>query len=97
MDWKELYKEKLVSPDEAISNINSQSRIVTAHACAEPKILVDALVKNKNKFENLEIVHMVAMGKAEYVNDNMKKHFTHNALFAGASTRTGQTHENVFV
>lgn len=87
MEWEELYKKKLVSPDEAILNINSQSRIVVAHACAEPKILVDALVKNKENFENSEIVHMVAMGKAEYVNSDMKKHFTHNALFAGASTR----------
>ena len=69
MNWKELYKEKLVSPDEAILNINSKNRVVVAHACAEPKILIDALVKNKEKFENLEIVHMVAMGKAKYVND----------------------------
>ncbi|UUV18171.1 4-hydroxybutyrate CoA-transferase [Fusobacteria bacterium ZRK30] len=87
MNWKELYKEKLVSPDEAILNINSKNRVVVAHACAEPKILIDALVKNKEKFEDLEIVHMVAMGKAQYVNDDMKKHFVHNALFAGASTR----------
>ncbi|GLI57092.1 4-hydroxybutyrate CoA-transferase [Propionigenium maris DSM 9537] len=87
MDWNNVYREKIVSPTEAISKINSGDRIVVSHACAEPKLLVDSLVKNREKFTDLEIVHMVAMGKAEYVSEGMENHFKHNAIFAGASTR----------
>ncbi|MCK5779957.1 MAG: acetyl-CoA hydrolase/transferase family protein [Psychrilyobacter sp.] len=88
MKWKELYNEKKVTATEAILKITSNSRIVTSHACAEPKFLFETLIQNKEKFENLEIVHMVAMGNADYVNgEDMSPHFRHNALFAGASTR----------
>lgn len=37
--------------------------------------------------ENVEIVHMVAMGTAPYCQPGMEKHFRHNALFVGGSTR----------
>ena len=87
MNWTNIYKEKLVSPAEAISKINSGDRIVTSHACAEPKVLVDSLVENKEKFNDLEIVHMLAMGKAEYAQKEMEDHFKHNAIFAGGTTR----------
>jgi len=87
MDWNNIYKEKLVSPFEAISKINSGDRLVISHACAEPKFLVDSLVENREKFNGLEIVHMVAMGKAEYAGKDMQDYFKHNAIFAGASTR----------
>ena len=38
MNWEELYNSKKVTAREAISKIHSNSRIVTGHAVAEPKI-----------------------------------------------------------
>ncbi|WP_123052873.1 acetyl-CoA hydrolase/transferase C-terminal domain-containing protein [Clostridium sp. JN-1] len=87
MSWEELYKDKIVSAEEAVSKIKSNDRVVVGHAVGEPSTLIDAMVKNKESYENVEIVHMLAMGKGEYVKEGMEKHFRHNSLFVGASTR----------
>lgn len=85
--WKAEYREKLVSADEAVSHIRSGQRIVFSHAAGESLVLSDALVRNRALFENVEIVHMVAMGDAKYCEPGMEKHFRHNSFFLGASTR----------
>lgn len=65
----------------------SGQRIVFSHAAGESLVLSDALVRNRALFENVEIVHMVAMGEAKYCEPGMEKHFRHNSFFLGASTR----------
>lgn len=87
MSWKEQYASKLTTAEEAVKHIKSGDRVVTGHACGEPVALVDAMVANKDQYENVEIVHMVSMGKAAFCEPGMEKHFRHNAFFLGASTR----------
>jgi len=86
-DWKTLYKQKLTSADEAVKHIKSGDRVVISHATGEPTILVDAMVRNASAYRNVEIIHMVAMGKSEYCKPEYAENFRHNALFVGASTR----------
>ncbi|SDJ99793.1 acetyl-CoA hydrolase/transferase family protein [Natronincola ferrireducens] len=83
MLWGDLYKKKLCSPEEAVKNIKSGNRVVIGHAAAEPQILVEAMVNNHENYEAVEIVHMVPLGKCDYLNPTMEKHFRHNALFVG--------------
>lgn len=85
--WQEIYKKKLVSSIEAVKHIKSGDRVVIGHACSEPTELVNTMVENKNQYKNVEIVHMVAMGKSQYTDPEMADHFRHNALFVGGSTR----------
>lgn len=89
MNWKEVYADKICTPSEAVSHIQSGNRVVVAHACGEPVILTDAMVANaeENDFRDIEVVHMVAMGKAGYCAPEMKDRFRHNGLFLGATTR----------
>lgn len=89
MSWKEKYSNKICTADEAVSHIKSNDRVVIGHACGEPVAVVDAMVKNAQKYnyENVEIVHMVAMGKAEYCKPEMAKHFRHNGLFLGKNSQ----------
>lgn len=87
MKWQETYKSKLVTADEAAKLIKSGNRVVTGHACAEPIDVLDAMVKNKENYKDVEIVHMVPMGKAEYVKPEMAPYFHHNAVFVGGGTR----------
>ena len=49
--------------------------------------MLEALVSRKDELENVEIVHMVPLGKSTYTEPGMEKHFCHNSIFAGASTR----------
>ena len=88
MDWKTWYKDHCCTAEEAVRRIPSHSRVAVAHATGEPSCLLDAMVKNAVQYEDVEIVHMVAMGKAEYCKPEYRKNFRHNSFFLGASTRT---------
>jgi 4-hydroxybutyrate CoA-transferase len=87
LEWKSIYESKLVSAEVAVKHIKSGNRVVVQHAAGEPLTLVDAMVKNKDEYKDVEIVHLVALGKGEYTMPEMSGKFTHNALFVGASTR----------
>ncbi|WP_129596006.1 acetyl-CoA hydrolase/transferase family protein [Anaerophilus nitritogenes] len=89
MDWKKIYKSKLTKLEDAVKKIKSRDRVVTGHAAAEPQKLIDAMIRNKDQYEDVEIVHMVPLGKGEYTHPEMAPHFRHNALFVGGSTRQG--------
>lgn len=87
MTWRTWYKEHLFTPAQAVQQIKSGQRVVVAHACGEPSIILDALVTHAAQYENVEIIHMVAMGKAAYCQPQYDKNFHHNAFFLGGSTR----------
>ena len=87
MTWRTWYKEHLFTPAQAVQQIKSRQRGVVAHACGEPSIILDALVANAAQYENVEIIHVVAMGKAAYCQPQYDKNFHHNAFFLGGSTR----------
>ena len=65
MNWKEYYKQHLMSAEDAVNHIQSGNRVVVAHACGEPSYLLDVMVANAKAYKGVEIVHMVAMGKAD--------------------------------
>ncbi|MCB2291749.1 4-hydroxybutyrate CoA-transferase [Clostridium sp. CS001] len=87
MNWQEEYKSKVVSPKVAATKIKSGDTIVTGHACSEPVDVMNAMIENKEDYKNVQIVHMLSLGKSEYVKPGMEPHFLHNALFVGGSTR----------
>ncbi len=86
-NWNEQYKNKVCSVEEAIKVVESGDRVVVGHAAGEPIVLLDELVKQKDRLTNVEIVHMVPLRECKYCLLGMEKHFRHNSLFAGAGTR----------
>ena len=87
MNWKEYYKQHLMSAEDAVNHIQSGNRVVVAHACGEPSYLLDVMVTNAKAYRDVEIVHMVAMGKAEYCKPEYAENFRHNAFFVGGTSR----------
>ncbi len=87
MDWKSDYSAKRMTAAEALANVKSGDRVVFAHACGEPLDLVDALVARADGLRDVEINHMVAMGRGEYAQPEFADSFFHQSLFVGASTR----------
>lgn len=87
MDWKTWYQEHLCTAQEAVQHIHSGNRVVVAHATGEPSHILDAMVANAAQYEKVEIVHMVAMGKAEYCKPEYGQNFHHNSFFLGATSR----------
>ena len=60
---------------------------MVAHACGEPSYLLDAMVANASAYRDVELVHMVAMGKGDYCKPEYAENFRHNAIFVGGSSR----------
>jgi 4-hydroxybutyrate CoA-transferase len=86
-DWKYEYSQKVTSKEEAISQIKSGDTLVFGHAAGEPTILVDELVRQKDRLKDVKIIHMVPLGESKYCLPEMKKNFRHISLFAGPATR----------
>jgi len=87
LNWQEHYNSRITTAEEAVKVIRSGNRVVLGHACGEPRVLPEAMVNRYQELHNVEVVHMVAMGKALYAQPGMEKHFRHNGLFIGAPTR----------
>ena len=87
MDWKSYYNAHKTDALSAVNLIKSGDRVVMGHAVGEPSYLIDTMVQNREAYRNVEIVHMVFMGKGEYCNPGMEKYFRHNSLFVGGTAR----------
>jgi 4-hydroxybutyrate CoA-transferase len=87
MSWELDYVPKVYTADEALRCIESGMRVYIQPGCAEPETLVEALIRRAPFVRDVEIVHMMMMGTAEYVAPSMEKHFRHNAIFIGANVR----------
>jgi acyl-CoA hydrolase len=79
--------DRLVNATEAVMAIHSGDRVYVHPGCAEPEILVKALVARAPDLHDVEIVHLMTLGEAGYVAPGMEKHFRHNSLFTGPNVR----------
>ena len=87
MDNEALYHSKLTTADEAVSRIQSGSRVLVGSGCAEPQELVRALCRQADRIHDIEVVHLLTLGVADYVDSDFMGHFRHNAYFIGSNTR----------
>lgn len=87
MDWKKIYNDRKCTAEEAVKSIKSGDRVVFAHAVAEPVVLVDAMVANAASYKDVEVCHMVTLGKGEYSHAEYRDNFRFNGWFTSPSTR----------
>jgi 4-hydroxybutyrate CoA-transferase len=87
MDWKSYLETHRMGAKEAVGLIKSGDRVVIGHAVGEPSYLIDVMVENKENYRDIEIVHMVCMGKGAYCAKGMEPYFRHNSLFVGGLAR----------
>lgn len=87
MNWEDIYKSKLLSPKEAVLKLKSENHVAVGHAASEPRLLMKALVDNKESFRDLKLYQMIALEKSECAKKGMEKHFSYNSLFVGGGSR----------
>lgn len=86
-DWRQRYREKLAEPAEAIRLIRPGRRILIGSGAAEPVKLVEALVQHGEHLADNEIVHLLTLGPAPYVQPEYQERFRHVAFFIGPNVR----------
>jgi acyl-CoA hydrolase len=85
--FQDIYQQKRVSASTAVSQIKSGTRLLVGSGCAEPQTLVNALCERYNSIHDLELVHLLTLGRVDYVDDKYAGHFRHNAFFIGSNVR----------
>src|SRR5579884_1137322 len=87
MAWDIEYKRKLLTAREALRCVQSGMRVYIHPGCATPQVLVDALIERGPEVRDVEIVHMMTLCDAGYIEPEMTGHFRHNAMFIGGNVR----------
>jgi acyl-CoA hydrolase len=82
-------QQHTVTAAEALQALDpGPHRILIGSGCAEPDLLVDALMARGRQLSGSELVHLLTLGPAPYVQPPHSDHFHHTALFIGPNVRT---------
>jgi len=87
MSWETEYKSRKKSAEDALQVVQSRMRVYIQPGCAEPETLVEALLRRAPFVYDVEVVHLLTLGCADYVKPEMAPHFRHNAFFIGPNVR----------
>ncbi len=86
-DWQTRYAAKIARAEEAVRLIPPRKRILIGSGAGEPSGLVEAMVEHGTHLEGNEIVHLMTLGSAPYVQPGLERRFRHTAFFIGANVR----------
>ena len=85
--WREAYKSKVMSPEQAINQIRPGSHIFVGTACGEPQALTRALGEKGERIEDAELFHFVTLSQAPYAQAQFAYRFRPNTFFIGPGVR----------
>jgi acyl-CoA hydrolase/GNAT superfamily N-acetyltransferase len=84
--WMERHADKIRSPEEAAALVRPGHRVFVGSGAAEPQTLVEALTA-RTDIGDAEIIHILTLGVAPYVERQLGERFRHNAYFIGRNVR----------
>lgn len=87
MTWTVEYQTKCMSAAQALEAVGSGNRVWIQSGCGTPSTLVSALVARAPEVRDVEIVHMMTLGSADYTKPEYEGRFRHRGLFLGANVR----------
>jgi 4-hydroxybutyrate CoA-transferase len=85
--WLDKYLNKRRTAAEAAKLIRSGDCVYIHPGCAEPELLVKAMIARADELRKVKIIHLLTRGDADYVLPEMAESFRHVALFSGANVR----------
>ena len=87
MNWLDDYRSKLETAAEAVGRIKSGDRVYYAGNAAIPQTLVKALSLRKDELDDVQLNHVLLVGKDPLAEPEMEGSFRHNSLFVGPADR----------
>jgi len=85
--WRDEYRSKCMSASDALKAVRSGDRVWIQSGCGTPVPLVTAMVGKAADLLDVEVVHMMTLGNADYTKPEYAGHFRHRGLFLGANVR----------
>ena len=82
MDWKEIYKEKIVTADEAMQHIQRGDLIIPGDFGAEPVYLMEHMTKRAGTLGNVKVMHGGNIGPEPHLLSESKEFVDFECLCA---------------
>lgn len=79
---------KIVTPDEAVSYIQSRDHLFIHTAAAAPQQLVQALTKRNKELRKVQIFHLHTEGEAPYTQPEYRDSFSTHVFFTAKNVRS---------
>jgi len=86
--WQNTYAAKLVSVEEALTQIRNGQTIFIGSGCAEPLLLTDALATMASKFWDLQVIHLIAQQESKLARPELVNSFRYNTFYIGRGLAT---------
>lgn len=87
VNWKETYKDMIMTPKKALAQVRSGQRVFLGTGCGEPTVLVQAMVEMAGALCDVEIVELLTKGDAPYADRKYADCFKVNSFFIGHNVR----------
>lgn len=87
MDYRKLYREKLISVEDAVAMVNSADHIVTGLGCGGATAFLEKLVERKDELRDVVIHQMLPLYNFSYFQPGMEASFCHNSWFNSVYSR----------
>jgi len=80
-------RPRKATAEEALRCVRSGNRVYIHPGCATPEPLAKALAARAPELTDVEVVHLLTFGEANYTQPEMEGHFRHRAFFMGSNVR----------
>ncbi|MBR1799506.1 MAG: acetyl-CoA hydrolase/transferase family protein [Bacteroidales bacterium] len=87
MDWKEEYKTKQTTAEEAIKSIKPGDTVVMSECAGVPRHTIQAMAAHRADFHDVTIYHMLTLGDGECFAPECYDNFRHLSNFLGGNSR----------
>lgn len=87
MDWKQLYRKKLVSVEEAAAVIKSNDRVWYPPCGSAPTNLIKAIEQRYRELENVTMLSALILYPFDYLKPEYIGHIKHHTVFMGPFER----------
>jgi acyl-CoA hydrolase len=85
---------KIVTLQEAVSNVSSGDRVFLQGAAMTPNLLIDGLCQRHEELANVELISIHTDGQALYCQEPYCEAFHLSSCFVGGNVRKGVNHNN---
>ena len=72
MEWKEIYKNRFATVEEAVRAIEDGDRLVFGHAAACPQVVPAEMIAQKERLHDIGIYHMLTLNDGSYLTPERK-------------------------
>ncbi|NIQ87800.1 MAG: acetyl-CoA hydrolase, partial [Deltaproteobacteria bacterium] len=86
-DWRAEYADKIKSAEKAMKLVRRGHRVFIGSGCGEPQHLVRALEHVAIELADLEVLHLLSLGRTSYTDETFRDKVRLKSLYVASGSR----------